>query len=196
MGEVWRVRDQLDREFALKLARRKQLSPTGRQRFLAEARAMARLNHPHLAKIHDYKDNEGRPYFTMGLYPATLMDRWAEYCTGPKAAVRLMLAVADGVGHLHSLGYIHRDLKPSNVLIDAAGRPVVSDLGLVKDWSDGGLVGRRIRGPRVGRDAARRPAVADDGRAGSRHPAVHGPGAGGRAEPPGRPGAGTCWALG
>jgi serine/threonine protein kinase len=135
MGEVFRVRDALDREYALKVARARQLSVAGRERFLSEARAMARLDHPHIVKVGDYKENDGRPYFTMDLYPANLSDRVGDYAD-TRAAVRLMAQVADGVGHLHARGFIHRDLKPSNILLTADGRPVVSDFGLIKGPTD------------------------------------------------------------
>jgi hypothetical protein len=133
MGVVYRVRDQLDREFALKLSRRGQLTAAGRDRFLEEARAMARLVHPHVAPIHSYGKHAGRPYFLMPVYPANLTSQLAEYQADAKKAVRLMAAVAEGVGHLHAHGFIHRDLKPHNILLTADGRPVVSDFGLVKD---------------------------------------------------------------
>ncbi|HEX3151662.1 MAG TPA: serine/threonine-protein kinase [Gemmataceae bacterium] len=137
MGEVFHVRDQLNREWALKVARKKQLSAAGRQRFLAEADAMSKLTHPHIAPIWDYKDIDGRPYFTMSLYPNTLADKLPEYRADPKATVRLMAAVAEGVGHLHANGFVHRDLKPSNILLGKDGRPVVSDFGLVKGRTEG-----------------------------------------------------------
>jgi Protein kinase domain len=137
MGEVFHVRDPLDREWALKVARRKQLSATGRERFLAEARAMAKLNHPHLAPIQDYDKFDGRPYFTMPLYPFTLADRLPDYRGNMPATVRIMAAVAEGVGHLHAGGFVHRDLKPSNILLTQDGRPVVSDFGLVKGRTEG-----------------------------------------------------------
>jgi tRNA A-37 threonylcarbamoyl transferase component Bud32 len=136
MGVVYKVRDPLDRDFALKLVRNKHLSTSNRERFLAEARAMARLNHPHVAWIHHFGEFDGRPYFLMGLYRANLSDRMVDYIGEPRAAVELMAAVADGVGHLHSRGFIHRDLKPSNILLDRSDQPVVSDFGLIKGRAD------------------------------------------------------------
>ncbi len=137
MGQVYHVRDALDREFALKVMKSGQLSEAGKARFWDEARAMAKLDHPHVARIHHYGLlNDEQPYFTMPVYPASLHDRLAEYQADPKKAIRLMAAVAEGVGHLHARGYIHRDLKPLNILIDEKGQPAVSDFGLVKDVSD------------------------------------------------------------
>jgi serine/threonine protein kinase len=138
MGVVYRVRDNLDREWALKLARHEQLTESGRQRFEDEARAMARLDgHPNVAPVrHLGSTTAGQPYFVMPVYPANLTSRLAEYQADPVKAVELMAAVAEGVAHLHSRGFIHRDLKPHNILIDANGRPAVSDFGLVKCLSD------------------------------------------------------------
>jgi hypothetical protein len=136
MGEVWRVRDRLDRPFALKLVRADRVSPAARDRFMAEGRAMARLSHTHLAPIHHFDVHGDLPYFLMRPYPASLKDRLAAYQADPTAAVRLMAAVADGVGHLHDRGYVHRDLKPGNVLLADDGTPAVSDFGLVKSLTD------------------------------------------------------------
>lgn len=136
MGHVWQVRDELDRPFALKMAHAHLLSEAGRARFLDEARAMARLDHPHIASIHHPGRHGDVPFFLMPIYPASLRDRLAEYQGDPVAAVRLMAAVADGVGHLHAAGLVHRDLKPGNVLLDAHGQPAVSDFGLVKTFGE------------------------------------------------------------
>jgi Protein kinase domain len=145
MGDVWQVRDELNREFALKVARPHRLSEAGQARMMDEMRAMARLDHPHVARIPHYGRHDGVPYFLMPVYPASLKDRLREYQADPIAAVRLMAAVADGVGHLHAAGLVHRDLKPGNVLLDVAGRPAVSDLGLVKTIGDDSSVNGPVK---------------------------------------------------
>ena len=137
MGRVYHVRDALDREFALKVMKPRFLSEAGKARFWEEARAMARLDHLHITPIKHYGLlNDEQPYFTMPVYAASLQDRLPEYQADPKKAVRMMAAVAEGVAHLHSRGYIHRDLKPLNILIDKDGQPAVSDFGLIKDVSE------------------------------------------------------------
>ena len=136
MGVVYKVRDALDREFALKLVRRKGLSQAARERFLEEARAMFRLNHPNLVRIHHYDFLGDRPYFLMPVYPSSLKDRLEEFQANPAGAIRLMADVAAGVGHLHENGLIHRDVKPHNILLTAEGNAAVSDFGLVKDLHD------------------------------------------------------------
>jgi serine/threonine protein kinase len=136
MGDVWEVRDQLDRPWALKLAHADRLSEAGRARFLDEARAMTRLNHPHVAPIHHYDRHGDVPFLLMPIYPASLKDKLEEYQADARKAVRLMAAVADGVGHLHARRLVHRDLKPGNVLLDADGNPAISDFGLIKAVGD------------------------------------------------------------
>jgi|GEM_PF-3141672 len=137
MGIVYRVRDPLEREWALKLARHGQLNEAGRERFHDEAKAMDRLHHPNVAPIHhfDFTSN-GRPFFLMPIYPGNLTSRLNEYQADPVKAVKLMTAVAEGVGHLHAQGFVHRDLKPHNILMKEDGQPAVSDFGLVKSLSE------------------------------------------------------------
>jgi eukaryotic-like serine/threonine-protein kinase len=136
MGDVWRVTDALDRELALKTIRVDRMTPAARDRFLSEAKAMSRVEHPHIAPVRHYQVHENTPYFLMDVYPTTLQKRLSEYQADPAKAVRLMIGVAEAVGAMHAKGYIHRDLKPGNVLIAADGTPKVSDLGLAKALSE------------------------------------------------------------
>ena len=130
MGVVFKVRDPLDREFALKLVRRESLSQSARERFLDEARAMARLNHPNLVRIHHYGLHGDRPYFLMPVYPSSLKDRFEEFQADPAAAIRLMAGVAAGVGHLHANGMIHRDLSRTTF----SSMPGASQLSAISVW--------------------------------------------------------------
>src|SRR5262249_7063719 len=124
-----------------KLVRSDRLSAAASERFRAEGLAMSRLSHPHLVPIIHFDIFNERPYFLMKPYPASLKDRLADYQADPNAAVRLMAAVAEGVGHLHDCGYVHRDLKPGNVLLDDQGNPAVSDFGLVKSLAEDSIPG-------------------------------------------------------
>ena len=136
MGHVWLVQDEFDLPYALKIARTDRLSAAGLVRFHAEVRAMREVEHPYVVPVRDAGWCLEIPYFLMPVYPASLKDRLAEYQADPAKAVRLMAAVAEGVGALHARRLVHRDLKPANVLLTADGVPQVSDLGLAMAVGD------------------------------------------------------------
>ncbi|HKB05130.1 MAG TPA: serine/threonine-protein kinase [Gemmataceae bacterium] len=130
MGVVYRARQQsLPREVAVKLLLRP--GEADRERFRAEAEAMARLNHPHVARILEVARGVGVPFLSMEWYPGgALNGRLTEFMHDPDRAAELVGQVARAVHHAHQRGILHRDLKPANVLLDDAGRPYVADFGL------------------------------------------------------------------
>ncbi len=106
-------------------------------RFEAERQALAIMDHPHIAKVHDGGTTpEGRPYFVMELVKGTPI---TDYCDthrlGTRQRLELFLDVCHAVQHAHQKGIIHRDLKPSNVLValyDGKAAPKVIDFGIAK----------------------------------------------------------------
>ena len=106
-------------------------------RFEAERQALAMMDHPNIAKVHDGGTTEsGRPYFVMELVPGVPI---TEYCDGERLSVRqrleLFVLVCRAVQHAHQKGIIHRDLKPSNILVtlhDGVPVPKVIDFGVAK----------------------------------------------------------------
>jgi WD40 repeat protein/tetratricopeptide (TPR) repeat protein len=87
-------------------------------RFLAEARAEARLDHPHIVPIHDIGEADGLPFFAMGLMEGgSLAERLKDGPLPPRLAAGLLRPVAQAVQHAHDRGVVHRDLKPSNILL-------------------------------------------------------------------------------
>ncbi len=134
-GVVFRARQRsLDRVVALKvLCSGPFADAEGRKNLLAEARAVARLNHPHIVAVYESGDLDGQPYFTMEWVAGRTLADVAQ--TGPVAPLRAagwMCKVAAAVAHAHAAGVLHRDMKPSNILLDEKDEPRVADFGLAK----------------------------------------------------------------
>ncbi len=135
MGVVFRARQiSLDREVAVKMILRGRLaSADDLHRFLAEASATAKLEHPGIVPVYDVGDFEGRPFFSMQYIAGeTLADRVARGPLPQREAARLIASIARSVAYAHRQGILHRDLKPNNILIASDGSPLVTDFGLAK----------------------------------------------------------------
>jgi hypothetical protein len=135
MGVVFRAAQlSLDRSVAVKMILRGRLaSEQDMQRFMSEASATARLQHPNIVPVYEVGDIEGRPFFSMKLINGlTLSDRLADGPMPEREAAALIATIARGIGYAHRQGVVHRDLKPSNILIDDDGTALVSDFGLAK----------------------------------------------------------------
>ncbi len=139
MGVVYEARDRkLDRVVALKVMRTPLLgTDEGVLRFRREARAAARLNHPHIVPVHDFGREGNFLFYTMALVDGcTLSSCRDRYAKDMRAAVDLVRKTAQAVAYAHDHGVVHRDLKPSNILVDAAGQPRVADFGLAKFFTN------------------------------------------------------------
>lgn len=104
------------------------------QRFEQEARLLARLNHDGIVRIFLSRLQSSPPFFVMEYLPGGGLAEHAPRlrAIGPVAVARFVESVARAVGFAHRHGTLHRDLKPSNILLDANGRPHVSDFGIAK----------------------------------------------------------------
>ena len=102
-------------------------------RFLAEAAAVARLQHPSIVQIHHVGEADGLPFFELEYIPGGSLDRLLDGTPWPaRRAAGLIEPLARGVAEAHRLGIVHRDLKPGNVLLAADGTPKITDFGLAK----------------------------------------------------------------
>ena len=133
-GRIFRARDpRLGREVALKILHRDvDHDPERRRRFLDEARAACRLNHPNILVVHDVGTDGDQPYLVTELIDGrSLKD---ELDAGPMPMSRVLdlaTQIADGLAAAHRVPLVHRDLKPGNVMI-ANGRAKIIDFGLAK----------------------------------------------------------------
>ena len=134
MASVYRARDpQLNRDVAVKVLPSFEADdPTFVERFRREAQAVAALNHPNIIQVHDFGDDKGFSYIVMEYVTGgTLHDRLGGRLPLPDV-LDLITPVADALTYAHSQSIIHRDIKPANVLLDAEGRPKLSDFGLAR----------------------------------------------------------------
>jgi hypothetical protein len=139
MGIVYKARQTgMERVVAVKVVQSGSFaSETELRRFYAEARAAGHLKHPNIVNVHEVGDVDGRHFFSMDFVDGQdLRELCAEAPLEPRRAAEILRAVADAIHSAHEQGILHRDLKPANILIDADGRPHVTDFGLAKHLSD------------------------------------------------------------
>ncbi|WP_343958608.1 protein kinase domain-containing protein [Yaniella flava] len=136
MGEVWKARDTvLGRIIAIKILKEEYTGdPNFLRRFRAEAQHTALLNHPGVANVFDYGEEEGSGFLVMELVPgdplSAILDR--EKVLSPDRTLSIMAQTARALSAAHAQGLVHRDIKPGNLLIDAKNRVKVTDFGIAR----------------------------------------------------------------
>lgn len=134
MAHVYRARDhQLKVDRAIKVIRTEgRVSKTRHRRLKVEARAMARVRHPHILTIYDVGETEYGPYVVMDLALGGALD--GKLATnGPLPPVQAsiwMAQILEGLEAAHAEGVVHRDVKPSNILLDESGAALLADFGI------------------------------------------------------------------
>jgi Tol biopolymer transport system component len=134
MGEVYCARDpELNRPVAIKiLTASRHATGLQRERFQREARAIARITHPHICTVHDVGEVDGVPFLVMELLEGeTLAERLQRGPLAVGAALVTAGQIAAALDAAHKKGVVHRDLKPSNVMLTASGVKLL-DFGLAK----------------------------------------------------------------
>ncbi|MCB1033066.1 MAG: tetratricopeptide repeat protein [Acidobacteria bacterium] len=137
MGSVYlaeRADGTFAKRVALKFLRPGRRSPEARARFHLERRLLARLEHPHIARLHDAGETDDHhSFFVMEYVDGEAID---VYCDRQQldlpARIRLFLGVCEGVQFAHRNLVVHRDLKPANILVDKTGAPKLLDFGIAK----------------------------------------------------------------
>ena len=135
MGAVWKARDaKLDRDVAIKtFAERLDPLKDPLARFEREARLLASLNHPNIATIHGFEEDQGIRFLVLEFIDGeTLDDRLRRSAIPLEESLRLARQITEALDAAHEKGVIHRDLKPANIKINGEGIVKVLDFGLAK----------------------------------------------------------------
>jgi len=135
MGDVYAGYDEkLDRKVALKvLHAENRLDGEARERLLREARALSKLDHPHICRIHDYIESDEVDLLVLEYIDGrTVQDVLLDQELSRAEKLRIAISVAEVLVAAHRLGIIHRDLKPENVMLTKQGEVKVLDFGLAR----------------------------------------------------------------
>jgi serine/threonine-protein kinase len=135
MGVVYKARQiGLQRLCALKMILGgAHATPEAATRFLSEAAAIAKLQHPNIVQIYHIGEADGLPFFELEFVPGGSLEKALDGTPWPPekaAGMAELLALA--IGEAHRQGIVHRDLKPGNVLLTREGSPKITDFGLAK----------------------------------------------------------------
>jgi serine/threonine-protein kinase len=144
MGAVYRAKDiELERYVAIKVLKEQAADELG-QRIRIEARILARLEHPNIVPIYDFRGSDGLYYFVMQEVAGSSFFRRIRELDLP-GRLRVMASVSEALDYAHHQCVIHRDVKPANVLMTELDVPKLSDFGL-SVLTDGTQTTGKVRG--------------------------------------------------
>lgn len=136
MASVYRAFDtELERDVALKIPDPRYAdSPSFKQRFNREARAMARLRHRNIVQIYSFGEHEGLPYLAMEYVQGASLSKILADRDRIEIdeALEYILQICDAMECAHEANVVHRDIKPGNILVESSGRVLVADFGISK----------------------------------------------------------------
>ena len=133
MATVYLANDlKHERKVALKVLKPELAALVGAERFLAEIKTTANLQHPHILALFDSGEADGVVFYVMPYIEGeSLRDRLdREKQMGVKDSVAITQKVADALDYAHEHGVVHRDIKPGNILLSERGEPLVADFGI------------------------------------------------------------------
>ncbi len=134
MGVVFKARQpRLDRVVALKiLPPHLAAQPGFAERFTREARALAKLNHPHIVTVFDFGESGGFYFLLMEYVDGVNLRQAMQAGIRPEQAMLLVPRICEALQFAHDHGVLHRDIKPENILLDRKGQPKLADFGIAK----------------------------------------------------------------
>ena len=136
MGEVWQATDLvIGRTVAIKILKEQNLGDPGfLERFRAEARHAALVNHEGIANVYDYGEEEGSAFLVMELVPGEALSSVLERdrSLSVDRVLDIVAQTAAALQAAHSAGLVHRDIKPGNLLITPDGRVKITDFGIAR----------------------------------------------------------------
>jgi len=160
MGVVYKAKDpHLERYVALKVMQGEdgfELDPVDVERFVREAKATAKMRHPHIVSVLDTGTDHGHPYLVMDLVQGESIGERIKKGGpfDPLEAARLGAAIARALDYSHQQGVLHRDVKPNNILLEAErGTPLLTDFGLARKQSQTEASRLTLSGQAVGTPA-------------------------------------------
>lgn len=111
----------------------------GLDRFIQEARTLARFSHPHIVRVNRYFESNGTGYMVMDYEEGESLNQWLKRAPLPAEAElrRILLPLLDGLAAVHAAKFLHRDIKPSNIFIRSGGSPVLLDFGAARATGSG-----------------------------------------------------------